>query len=117
MIISMEQGSRLLVIANKAFQRRKKESPLFQKKLVIMNLADVSYKDGPTKLYKHVENHRWREAVECCKNHDVETKIWVYRKDKRGNKMLWRMLLLHTAVLYRAPVYVILDLIESNPRL
>ena len=30
--------------------------------------------------------------------------------------MLWRMLPLHTAVLYRAPIYVILDLIESNPQ-
>jgi len=78
-------------------------------------LQDVNYNDGATELYKHLENRRWREAAERCRGEPIETKIWVYRMDKRNRKVLWRMLPIHTAILYRAPVYVILDLIHSNP--
>jgi hypothetical protein len=77
--------------------------------------SDVNYNDGATELYKHIENRRWREAAERCRTEPLETKIWVYRMDKRNKKVLWRMLPIHTAILYRAPVYVILDLIEANP--
>jgi len=78
-------------------------------------LRDVNYNDGATELCKHIENRRWREAAERCRSEPLETKIWVYRMDKRKKKVMWRMLPIHTAILYRAPTYVILDLIEANP--
>jgi hypothetical protein len=108
-------GSRLAIQANLALQRRKKESPRVRAKMEANALRDVNYNDGATELYKHIENRRWREAAERCRSEPLETKIWVYRMDKRKKKVLWRMLPIHTAILYRAPVYVILDLIEANP--
>jgi len=108
-------GSRLAIQASLAMQRRKKESPKLLKKLESQTLHDVDYSDGATELYKHIENHRWREATERCRNEPIETKIWVYRMDKRRKKFLWKMLPIHTAILYRAPVYVILDLLNANP--
>ena len=106
-------ASRLSVQANLAMQRRKKESPKLRAKLTVSRDAD--YNEGATELYKHIENHRWREAAERCRNQPLETKIWVYRMDKKNDHTLWRMLPIHTAILYRAPVYVILDLIQAHP--
>lgn len=108
-------GSRLAIQANLALQRRKKESPRLRAKMEADALRDVSYNDGATELYKHLENKRWREAAERCRTEPIETKIWVFRMDKTNKKMLWRMLPIHTAILYRAPVYVILELINANP--
>ena len=107
-------GSRLAIQASLAMQRRKKESPELLKKLE-SKTDDVDYNDGATELYNHIENHRWREVTERCRSEPIETKIWVFRMDKRGKKVLWKMLPIHTAILYRAPVYVILDLISANP--
>eukprot|EP00557_Chaetoceros_sp_GSL56_P011764 CAMPEP_0176480608 /NCGR_PEP_ID=MMETSP0200_2-20121128/2368_1 /TAXON_ID=947934 /ORGANISM="Chaetoceros sp., Strain GSL56" /LENGTH=1063 /DNA_ID=CAMNT_0017876739 /DNA_START=36 /DNA_END=3227 /DNA_ORIENTATION=+ len=108
-------GSRLAIQASLALQRRKKESPKIRAKMEANALRDVNYNDGATELYKHIENKRWREAAERCRSEPLETKIWVYRMDKRNKKVMWRMLPIHTAILYRAPVYVILDLLEANP--
>jgi len=108
-------GSRLAIQASLAMQRRKKESPQLRAKLESQQVLDIDYNEGATELYKHIENHRWREAAERSRNEPIETKIWVYRMDKRRKNVLWRMLPLHTAILYRAPVYVILDLIGANP--
>ena len=108
-------GSRLSMQANFAMQRRKKESPKLKAKMEATTNHDVDYNDGATELYKHIENHRWREAAERSRSEPFETKIWVYRMDKKNKHILWKMLPLHTAILYRAPVYVILDLIQANP--
>jgi hypothetical protein len=107
-------GSRLAIQASLAMQRRKKESPQLRAKLESQQMIDIDYNEGATELYKHIENHRWREAAERSRNEPIETKIWVYRMEKKRKNVLWRMLPLHTAILYRAPVYVILDLIHAN---
>lgn len=108
-------GSRLSMQANIAMRRRKMDSPKLRQKLEQEQHGDADYADGATELYKHLENHRWREASERCRSDPLETKIWVFRKDKRQKTVLWRMLPIHTAILYRAPVYVILDLLAANP--
>lgn len=108
-------ATRLSMAASLALQRRKKESPQLKMALDNRRVREVDYHKNVTGLYTHIENQRWREVAERCRTHPVETKTWVYRMDKVKKNILWRMLPIHTAVLYRAPVYVLLDLITAYP--
>lgn len=105
-------ASRLVVQASLAMARRKKDSP--QVKSQLDTLKEVDYNDGATLLYKHIENCRWKEAAELCRSKPSEARTWVFRTDKK-KQIVWRMLPIHTAILYRSPVYVLLALIEAHP--
>ena len=114
-IKNAENASRLSMAASLALQRRKKESPKLKIALDNRRVREVDYHQNCTGIYTHIENQRWREVSERCRTHPIETKTWVYRMDKIKKNILWRMLPIHTAVLYRAPVYVLLDLIQAYP--
>jgi hypothetical protein len=107
--------SRLSMAASLALQRRKKESPQLKIALDNRRVREVDYHQNVSAIYTHIENQRWREVAERCRTNPIETKTWVYRMDKKKKSMLWRMLPIHTAILYRAPVYVLLDLIQAYP--
>jgi len=107
-------ASRLAMAAALALQRRKKESPKLRATMEKKKVREVDYDVNPTKLYQYIEKNMWREAAERCRNVPVDANTWVYRANKQHG-LMWRMLPLHTAVLYRAPVYVLLDILEANP--
>jgi hypothetical protein len=108
-----KQGaSRLVVQASLALVRRKKESPQVKSQSDVVK--EVDYSEGATLLYKHIENCRWKEAAELCRSKPSEARTWVFRTDKK-KQIVWRMLPIHTAILYRSPVYVLLALIEAHP--
>ena len=108
-------ASRLSMGASLALQRRKKESTQLKIKLDNRRVREVDYHKNVTALYTHIEKQRWREVVERCRTHKIEVKTWVSRMDKQKKNVLWRMLPIHTAILYRAPMYVLIDLIEGFP--
>jgi hypothetical protein len=108
-------ASRLSMAASLALQRRKKESPQLKIALDNRKVREVDYHKNVTAIYCHIEKQEWREVAERCRTHPIETKTWVYRMDKAKKNILWRMLPIHTAILYRAPVYVLLDLINAYP--
>jgi len=105
-------ASRLVVQASLALVRRKKDSP--QMRSQSETLKEVDYGDGATLLYKHIENCRWKEAAELCRSKPSEARTWVFRTDKK-KQIVWRLLPIHTAILYKSPVYVLLALIEAHP--
>lgn len=112
---SSANTSRLSMAASLALQRRKKESPQLKIALDNRRVREVDYHKNVTAIYTHIEKQEWREVAERCRTHPIETKTWVYRMDKTKKNILWRMLPIHTAILYRAPVYVLLDLINAYP--
>jgi len=107
-------ASRLAMQAALALQRRKKESPILRASLERRKVREVDYDRNPTRLFQYLEKSMWREAAERCRTTPTDALTWVYRSSKMGG-LLWRMLPIHTAVLYRAPVYVLLDLLDANP--
>jgi len=106
--------SRLAMAAALALQRRKKESPKLRASIEKRKVREVDYDKSPTKLYQYIEKTMWREAAERCRTSPIDAKTWVYRNRKDGGGLMWRMLPVHIAVLYRAPVYFLLDLLDAN---
>jgi len=96
-------------------QRRKKESLKLRASIEKNKVREVNCDVSPTRLYQFITKTMWKEAAELCKISPVDAKTWVYRNQKKGGALMWRMLPIHIAVLYRAPVYFLFDLLDANP--
>mmetsp|Transcript_30268 Transcript_30268/g.35222 ORF Transcript_30268/g.35222 Transcript_30268/m.35222 type:complete len:655 (-) Transcript_30268:295-2259(-) len=88
---------------------------------------EVNYDVSPTPLYKFIEGKEWNEALKRCNDTPEEAKVWVYRlEENQSNEentvqgtekpnIRWRMLPIHVAVIFNAPIKLITGLYEANP--
>lgn len=76
---------------------------------------EVDYDKRPTQLFYFLENRLWVKAASRCREYKNESKVWVYRLGKTG-KLMWRMQPIHIAMLYKAPSFVVLDILAANPK-
>jgi len=74
---------------------------------------EVNYDDGPTELYRTIENKDWEGAISRIESHPFEAKTWVSRKEQgSSNKIRWRLLPIHATCIFRAPLGLIEALID-----
>mmetsp|Transcript_2738 Transcript_2738/g.4170 ORF Transcript_2738/g.4170 Transcript_2738/m.4170 type:complete len:608 (+) Transcript_2738:101-1924(+) len=100
--------------------------------------SEVDFERNPTGLYIAVHTKNWALALQRVGSYPNEAGIWVVRMDDDSNKsnsgngmsspraksiipsfgkrpIRWRMLPLHAAVLFGAPIPVIKAIIKANP--
>jgi len=82
-------------------------------------MNEVDYDVNATVLYKNIESRRWDKALEFLLKECEETILsacstWVIRKEKNG-KLRWRLLPVHGAIMFGAPLEVVESLLEAFP--
>ncbi len=113
-----QKASRLAYQASRALQRRAEESERLVAEQEKNRLREVDYERNVTQLYTLIEKKRWTKAIERCKQVPLEARTWVLRYEKNpsgAKKLRWRLLPIHTAVIFRAPVTLIKCLVEAYP--
>lgn len=118
MQLRQQNKSRLAFQASRALQRRKKESERNIAEQDRSRFREVDYETNATSLYKMIEKKLWSEAVDHCKQEPLEARTWVVRKETGpGGKLRvrWKLLPIHTAIIFRAPIALIKALIEAFP--
>jgi hypothetical protein len=95
---------------------------------------ECDYDVLPTELYKLLEYKQWNkmvhrfEAEELCENDEdddeqqqqgrslltFQCRVWIVRKESNG-KLKWRILPLHAAMIFQAPVEVVEYILEAFP--
>lgn len=73
---------------------------------------EVNYDEGPTELYRRIEDKDWEGALSRLETHPFESKTWVSRQEQNSNRIRWRLLPLHATCIFRAPLVLIEALIE-----
>jgi len=91
--------------------------------------TEVDYDVNPTLLYKFIEQRQWEDAKEHCKVAPREAGTWVVRhewKNKNADECIdyendidkvvrWRMLPIHSAVIFKAPLDLVKAVLEAYP--
>jgi len=72
------------------------------------------YDRSVTDLYEMLESSEWEKACAQCRTHPEEVHTWVSRRDTNDN-IRWKLLPLHAAVIFQAPLPVIEDLLKEHP--
>jgi len=77
---------------------------------------EVDYDVNPTELYKHIEKREWESALQRITETPIEVMSWVSRHEiENPSKLRWRLLPLHAACVFRAPVAVVESLLMAYP--
>ena len=90
------------------------------------NPDEVDFEKNPTGLYIAVHTKNWALALDRVSSYPLEAGIWVKRMEDSNSSsdctgvvgqrvVRWRMLPLHAAILFSAPVLVIKAIIKANP--
>lgn len=101
-----------------AFERAlNKESVYGEKASLASPTAKVglNYDENPTNLYQSIEAREWDEVVDLCARFPSEAAIWIFRNEKTGHKLRWRLLPIHAAIIFRAPDSAIRALLKAFP--
>eukprot|EP00934_Nitzschia_sp_Nitz4_P004811 Nitzschia sp. Nitz4//scaffold143_size57137//39997//42090//NITZ4_006518-RA/size57137-processed-gene-0.39-mRNA-1//1//CDS//3329536458//4801//frame0 len=69
---------------------------------------------NPTVLFALLQKKKWEAAIERTQAFPDEGRAWVSRKEKDG-KLRWRLLPIHAAIVFQAPVEVIEALLAAFP--
>lgn len=76
----------------------------------------INYDDGPTKLYEIIEKREWKSAVIRSTKTPLEVATWIYRCEKgTTDKLRWKQLPLHAAIVFGGNEVVIHALLRSFP--
>eukprot|EP00521_Asterionellopsis_glacialis_P015800 CAMPEP_0195298710 /NCGR_PEP_ID=MMETSP0707-20130614/24063_1 /TAXON_ID=33640 /ORGANISM="Asterionellopsis glacialis, Strain CCMP134" /LENGTH=523 /DNA_ID=CAMNT_0040360911 /DNA_START=15 /DNA_END=1586 /DNA_ORIENTATION=- len=87
---------------------------------------ECDYDVNPTYLYQAIEARQWDVAIKYIMDDDDDDKAdtntspaqeaatWVTRKETNG-KLRWRLLPIHAAVIFKAPVSLLEHLLEEYP--
>jgi len=74
-------------------------------------MPEMKYEDGPTVLFKHVEQRDWKGVNFRSSHHPAEAITWVTKSNPVG----YRSLPLHEACMRRPPATVIMSLLKAYP--
>ena len=72
------------------------------------------YDHSVTELYEMLESSDWEKACSRCRTHPEDVRTWVSRRDTNGS-IRWKLLPLHAAVIFQAPLPVIEVLLNEHP--
>jgi hypothetical protein len=72
------------------------------------------YDQSITPLYEMLESSQWEEARIRCRTHPQEVHTWIVRRDSNEN-IRWKLLPLHAAVIFQAPLPVIEPMLTEHP--
>lgn len=72
------------------------------------------YDESVTQLYEMLESSQWDQARIRCRTHPDEVHTWIIRRDN-SDKMRWKLLPLHAAVIFQAPAPVVEAMLKENP--
>jgi hypothetical protein len=72
------------------------------------------YDQSVTQLYEMLESSQWDKARIRCRTHPEEVHTWIIRRDS-SEKIRWKLLPLHAAVIFQAPVPVIESMLKEHP--
>lgn len=72
------------------------------------------YDQNVTPLYELLESSHWDQARLRCRTHPEEVQTWIIRKDQNSNTR-WKLLPLHAAVIFQAPLPVIECMLKEFP--
>ncbi len=72
------------------------------------------YDRSVTKLYEMLEASQWDNVSARSETHPEEVLTWVVRRDANGS-VRWKLLPLHAAVIFKAPLTLIGDLLKAHP--
>ncbi|KAI2508975.1 hypothetical protein MHU86_5470 [Fragilaria crotonensis] len=77
---------------------------------------ECDYDANPSFLYQALEAKQWDYAIKFFSKPDgaLQAATWVTRKEKNG-KLRWRLLPIHAAIIFGAPVKVIELLLQEYP--
>lgn len=75
---------------------------------------ECDYDTSATELYELLESSDWDRARTRCRTHPEEVRTWITRRDK-SQQVRWKLLPLHAAIIFQAPIYVVTALIERYP--
>ena len=87
----------------------------------------VDYDANPTLLYKFIEYRDWNEAWERCSVAPEDARTWVIRyedykdsdecseSDYETKVIRWKMLPIHVAIVFNAPVKLVTALLKAYP--
>jgi hypothetical protein len=73
---------------------------------------ECDFDKSPTDLYLCLMRKDWSGAIRRCVQRPDEAKTWIYRKEPAGT-LRWKLLPIHAAVIFNAPVPVIDSLLHS----
>jgi len=98
-------------------RRREQPSPLISHKGQDSTEGEAvcNYDTNVTTLYELLESSNWEKAKSRCRSHPHEVKTWIVRRDTISQKVRWKLLPLHAAVIFQSPTFVVSALIDSYP--
>lgn len=79
------------------------------------SMPERDYDVNPTPLYSLLQSRSWEQVVDRIDAHPDECKSWIYRKENGSVKLRWRLLPLHAAIIFKAPVEVIESILTGFP--
>ncbi len=80
------------------------------------------YDVNPTRLYLGIQHKKWSEVYDIIQAHPQQTKTWVQRKEEEDvisgtkDRLRWKLLPLHAAIIFKAPESIIQALLTAFPR-
>jgi ankyrin repeat protein/phage baseplate assembly protein W len=77
--------------------------------------AVCNYDTNVTTLYELLESSNWEKARSRCRTHPQEVRTWIVRRDVISQKVRWKLLPLHAAVIFQSPTFVVSALIDNYP--
>lgn len=77
--------------------------------------AVCNYDTSVTQLYELLESSSWEKARSRCRSHPHEVSTWIVRRDAISQKVRWKLLPLHAAVIFQSPNFVVSALIDQYP--
>jgi hypothetical protein len=72
------------------------------------------YDQSVTPLYEMLESSQWDQARIRCHTHPQEVHTWIVRRDA-NDKIRWKLLPLHAAVIFQAPMPVMDAMLKEHP--
>ena len=79
---------------------------------VVAEEFECDFDTNPTRLYLCIQEKKWQAATDRAASDPKEAATWVSRKERNG-KLRWRLLPLHAAIIFKAPVTTIQALIKA----
>ena len=73
------------------------------------------YDKNVTTLYKLLETSDWDAILTRLQTDPIEARTWVVRYQRNSERVRWRLLPLHAAVIFASPCFVVSALLEKYP--
>mmetsp|Transcript_40284 Transcript_40284/g.45841 ORF Transcript_40284/g.45841 Transcript_40284/m.45841 type:complete len:459 (-) Transcript_40284:402-1778(-) len=74
-----------------------------------------NYDGNVSMIYSLLESSSWETAVTRCRTFPIEIRTWVVKYEKKSTEIRWKLLPIHAAIIFRAPVFVVRTFIETYP--